>query len=69
MAKLSTLMIEGRKKKHLTQEELAQKLNVTRQAISNWENDKNYPNVEILKNIAEELDLRLSDVLDIDKRD
>lgn len=68
MANLSALMIEGRKKKNLTQEELAKRLNVTRQAVSNWENDKNYPNVEILKNIAEELDLKLSDVLDVDNK-
>ena len=62
MANLSTLMIEGRKRKNLTQEELAKRLNVTRQAVSNWENDKNYPNVEILKSIAKELDLKLNDV-------
>ena len=68
MANLSTLMIEGRKRKNLTQEELAKRLNVTRQAVSNWENDKNYPNVEILKSIAKELDLKLSDVLEIDNK-
>ena len=68
MTNLSTLMIEGRKKKNLTQEELAKRLNVTRQAVSNWENDRNYPNVDILKNIALELDLKLSDVLDIDNK-
>lgn len=32
-----------RKKKGLTQEQFALKLNVTRQAVSNWENDKNLP--------------------------
>ena len=68
MANLSTLMIEGRKRKNLTQEELAKRLNVTRQAVSNWENDRNYPNVDILKNIALELDLKLSDVLEIDNK-
>ena len=68
MANLSSLMIEGRKRKNLTQEELANRLNVTRQAVSNWENDRNYPNVDILKNIALELDLKLSDVLDIDNK-
>ena len=68
MANLSTLMIEGRKRKNLTQEELAKRLNVTRQAVSNWENDKNYPNVEILKSIAKELDLKLNDVLEIDNK-
>lgn len=31
------------KKEGLTQEQFALKLNVTRQAISNWENDKTCP--------------------------
>lgn len=32
-----------RKKEGLTREQFALKLNVTRQAVSNWENDKNLP--------------------------
>ena len=37
-----------RKKEGLTQEQFALKLNVRRQAVSNWENDKNLPNLELL---------------------
>lgn len=37
-----------RKKKGLTREQFALKLNVTRQAVSNWENDKNLPDLELL---------------------
>ena len=37
-----------RKKEGLTQEQFALKLNVTRQAVSNWENDKNLPDLELL---------------------
>ena len=37
-----------RKKKGLTQEQFALKLNVTRQGVSNWENDKNLPDLELL---------------------
>ena len=36
----------------LTQEELATKLNVTRQAVSNWETGKNLLDIEILINIS-----------------
>lgn len=36
------------KKEGLTQEQFALKLNVTRQAVSNWENDKNLPDLELL---------------------
>ncbi|MGT2711248.1 helix-turn-helix domain-containing protein [Streptococcus oriscaviae] len=39
---------ELRKKEGLTQEQFALKLNVTRQAVSNWENDKNLPDLELL---------------------
>jgi len=34
----------------MTQEELAGKLNVTRQALSNWERDVNEPDLNTLKN-------------------
>ena len=37
-----------RKKEGLTREQFALKLNVRRQAVSNWENDKNLPNLELL---------------------
>ncbi|HEM3667866.1 TPA: DUF3955 domain-containing protein [Streptococcus suis] len=37
-----------RKKEGLTQEQFALKLNVTRKAVSNWENDKNLPDLELL---------------------
>lgn len=36
----------------MTQEEMAEKLNVTRQAISSWENGKTQPDIETLHKIA-----------------
>ena len=33
---------------NLSQEELAEKVYVTRQTISNWENNKNYPDIHSL---------------------
>ena len=39
-----------RKKNNITQEELAEKLNVTRQAVSNWENGKTEPDIETFTN-------------------
>ena len=39
---------------NLSQEELAEKLYVTRQTISNWENEKNYPDLSSLKEISNE---------------
>ena len=36
---------EARMKSHLTQEKVSEKLNVSRQTISNWENEKCYPDI------------------------
>lgn len=47
--RLSELRIEN----HLTQEELAERLDVSRQAISKWESDKAIPNIEKLLKISE----------------
>ncbi len=38
-----------RERNHMTQEELAEKLFVTRQAISKWENGKTEPDIETLQ--------------------
>lgn len=38
---------------NLSQEELAEKIYVTRQTISNWENDKNYPDIKSLLLLSE----------------
>ena len=45
---------ELRKRNSLTQDELADKLHVTRQAVSNWENDRNLPDLEMLIDISRE---------------
>lgn len=37
---------------NLSQEELAEKIYVTRQSISNWENGKNYPDIHSISWVA-----------------
>ena len=37
-----------RKEKQLTQEEFGRLFHVTRQTVSNWENGKSYPDLQIL---------------------
>ena len=44
---LSIQIKKYRKELHLSQEELAEKVYVTRQTISNWENEKSYPDIVI----------------------
>ena len=43
---------ELRKAKGLTQEELAEKLFVSRTAISKWESGRGYPSIDSLKEIS-----------------
>ena len=43
---------EIRQANRITQVELARALNVTKQSVSNWENDNIQPSVELLKQIA-----------------
>lgn len=53
-----------RKKLGITQEELAEKLSVTRQAISNWENGKTEPDIETLTKIAQIFDISIDELVD-----
>ncbi|MBQ4610285.1 MAG: helix-turn-helix domain-containing protein [Clostridia bacterium] len=52
-----------RKAKGLSQEELAQKLNVVRQTISKWEKGTSVPDSEMLIRIADELDTSVNILL------
>ena len=52
-----------RAKKNMTQEELAEKLFVTRQTVSNYETGRSRPDVEMLANIAEILDTDANTVI------
>lgn len=54
---------EQRKKAGLSQEQLAKKLNVTRQAVTKWETDKGIPDVANLIAISEEFGLSLDELI------
>ena len=58
---------ELRKQKGLTQEELAEKLYVSRTAISKWESGRGYPNIESLKAIAAFFSVTVDELLTSDK--
>lgn len=47
----------------LTQEALAQRLHVTRQAISRWETGETVPNTETLKQLSREFDVSINTLL------
>lgn len=52
-----------RKRKGMTQDELAERLNVVRQTVSKWENNLSVPDAQILQRIAEILDVSVSELL------
>ena len=54
---------ELRKKRGLTQEELAEQLYVSRTAISKWESGRGYPSIDSLKAIAKYFSVSVDDLL------
>lgn len=52
-----------RTQKGLSQDELAEKLFVTRQAVSRWENGETTPNVETLKLLSKFFDVSINTLL------
>ena len=50
---------EARTKADMTQDQLAEKLYVTKQAVSNWERGKNLPDEQVRKNIEKVLAIKL----------
>ena len=58
---------ELRKRNGLTQEELAEKLYVSRTAISKWESGRGYPNIESLKAIAKFFSVTVDELLSTDE--
>ena len=58
---------ELRKKRGLTQEELAEYLYVSRTAISKWESGRGYPNISSLKDISKFFSVSIDDLLSGEK--
>ena len=57
------VLFELRKKKQMTQDELAEKLSVTRQAVSRWESGETTPNIETLKALSKLFDVSINTLL------
>ena len=51
------------KDNQLTQEEFGKLFHVTRQTVSNWENGKSYPELQILVSISNQFDVSLDILL------
>lgn len=54
---LGNKLAQARRAKNLTQEQLAEKLEVTRQAVSRWESDAAYPETDKIVRMAQILEV------------
>ena len=59
-------LVAAREQRGMTQQDLAEKLYVTRQAVSRWENGETEPSVDMRKLIATVLDVPVIQLFDID---
>lgn len=59
----STKLIQLRNQAGFTQEQLAEKLFVSRVTISKWESGRGYPSIESLKLIAKTFDVTIDNLL------
>lgn len=57
-----------RKTRQLTQEEFGKLFYVTRQTVSNWENEKSYPDLQILVDISNQFEISLDTLLKEDSK-
>lgn len=61
--KIGNFLIELRKEKNISQQDLSDKLNISRESISKWERGINLPSTDILINIADIFDLTLDELV------
>ena len=64
--KLGDNILKLRKQKGLSQEQLGEQVNVTRQTISNWELGETTPNPEQLKLLSKALNISVDELIDND---
>ena len=63
---LGNILFDARKKKGLSQEEVAEKLGVSRQTISKWETEETVPDIYQAKKLAKIYGLSLDELIDTD---
>ena len=61
--KIGNFLKELRKEKNLTQEQLAEKLNVSGRTVSRWETGTNMPDISLLNEIAEFYDVSIPEII------
>ena len=65
---LGNQILNIRKEQQLTQEEFGRLFHVTRQTVSNWENEKSYPDLQVLVDMSNRFEISLDILLKEDSR-
>lgn len=60
LSNLGNLIIEERRKQHVSQDELASRLHVSRQTVSSWESGKTEPSATLMFKLCEELNINFN---------
>ena len=60
--KIGKFIAEKRKEQKLTQEQLAEKLNISKNAVSKWERGLNFPDVSIMQELCKILNITLNEL-------
>lgn len=63
MDKIGKKIAEARKKQNITQMELADKLNISFQAVSNWERGVSMPDISKLSELSEILHITIDELI------
>ena len=58
-----TILKQLRENHHLTQDQMAERLMVTRQAVSRWENGETQPNTDTLRMLSREFNVSINTLL------
>ena len=66
--KIGKRIAELRKKRDMTQFEIADRLGISYQAVSNWERGNSMPDIAKLPELAEIFGVTVDEILDIDAR-
>lgn len=65
---VGSFLRELRKKKQLTQEQLAERFGVTNRSVSRWETGSNMPDLSILVELADFYDVDIRDIIDGERK-
>ena len=66
--KIGNFLKELRKEKDITQEQLAEALNVSGRTVSRWETGRNMPDISILVDIADYYDISIPEIINGERK-